>query len=226
MRPEPVAETRVRAGDEVALGELLFRIDDRDLRLEYLKWSSQKEQIDRKLRDALAQHERSEVNILRAQLDQAKAQLSIVGEQIERTRVTAPFDGIIVAGDLSDRLGAPVERGQILFEVAPLNAYRVALQISESSISQIQVGQIGQLVLASKSNLSLPIRVDAITPVSTAADGKNSFRVDARLVETPDFLRPGMQGAARIEVEPRRLLWIWTHDLVDWLRLWVWSWWP
>ncbi|MEH6825980.1 MAG: HlyD family efflux transporter periplasmic adaptor subunit [Motiliproteus sp.] len=221
-----IAESKVRAGDTVAKGDLLFRIDDRDLRLEYLKWSSQKEQIDRKLRDALAQHERSEVNILRAQLDQAKAQLSIVGEQIERTRVIAPFDGIVVAGDLSDQLGAPVERGQILFEVAPLNSYRVALQVSENEISQVKIGQSGQLVLASKSNLVIPIWVDAITPVSTAADGTNTFRVDAQLLERPDFLRPGMQGSARINVEPRRLVWIWTHDMVDWLRLWVWSWWP
>ncbi len=221
-----IAEARVRAGDKVAKGDLLFRIDDRDLRLEYLKWSSQKEQVDRKLRDALAQHERSEVNILRAQLDQAKAQLAIIGEQIDRTRVVAPFDGIVVAGDLNDQLGAPVERGQILFEVAPLNNYRVALQVSENEISQVKIGQPGQLVLASKSNLVIPIWVDAITPVSTAADGKNTFRVDAKLLQRPEFLRPGMQGAARIDVEQRRVIWIWTHNLVDWFRLWIWSWWP
>ncbi|NVK42882.1 MAG: HlyD family efflux transporter periplasmic adaptor subunit [Oceanospirillaceae bacterium] len=221
-----VTEAAVRAGDRVQQGDLLFRIDDRDLRLEYLKWSSQKAQVERKLRDALAQHERSEVNILRAQLDQANAQLSLVGEQIERTRVTAPFDGIVVSGDLSDQLGAPVERGQILFEIAPLDAYRVALQVPEGAIDEIRVGQIGRLVLASMPDRALPLRIDGITPVSTAAEGKNSFRVDASLLETPDYLRPGMQGAARIEVEERRLLWIWTHDLIDWLRLRIWSWWP
>ncbi|GGO87564.1 hypothetical protein GCM10011348_41050 [Marinobacterium nitratireducens] len=221
-----IAEAGVRAGDRVAQGELLFRIDDRDLRLEYLKWSSQKAQVERKLRDAMAQHERSEVSILRAQLDQANAQLSLVGEQIERTRVMAPFDGIVVSGDLSDQLGAPVERGQILFEIAPLDAYRVALQVPEGAISEIRSGQTGQLVLASMPDRALPIRIEGITPVSTAADGQNTFRVDASLLESAEFLRPGMQGAARIAVEERRLAWIWTHDLIDWLRLRVWSWWP
>lgn len=221
-----IAEAKVRAGDLVDKGDLLFRIDDRDLRLEYLKWTSQKDQVERKLRDALAQHERSQVNVLRAQLDQANAQLRLVSEQIDRTRVTAPFSGIVVSGDLSDQLGAPVERGQVLFEIAPLDAYRVALQVPETAISQVRIGQTGQLVLAAMPNEALPIRVDAITPVSTVADGRNSFRVDASLTETPAFLRPGMEGTARIGVEERRLAWIWTHQLIDWLRLRIWSWWP
>jgi hypothetical protein len=35
-----------------------------------------------------------------------------------------------------------------------------------------------------------------------------------------------MAGIAKIEVERRQLLWIWTHRMVDWLRLWAWSWLP
>jgi len=221
-----IIEANVRAGDVVKEGEQLFRIDDRDLRLEYLRWASQKEQIQRQHRDALAQHARSEVNILRAQLDQAESQLTLVGEQIARTRGVAPFDGIVVSGDLRDQLGAPVDRGQILFTIAPLNEYRVALQVSETDISEVQVGQQGQLVLASDPSRVLPIQIEAITPVSSVANGRNTFRVEASLLEHADFLRPGMQGAARIEIDERKLGWIWTHDLAEWLRLWLWSWWP
>ena len=221
-----IIEANVRAGDVVREGDPLFRIDDRDLRLEFLRWSSQKEQIQRQQRDAFAQHERSEVNILRAQLDQAESQLTLIGEQISRTRGVAPFDGIVVSGDLSDQLGAPVERGQILFKIAPLDEYRVALQVSETDVSDIDVGQAGQLVLASHPDRKIPIKIESITPVSAVVGGKNTFRVEASLGETPEFLRPGMQGAARIEVEPRRLAWIWTHEMLQWLRLWLWSWWP
>jgi hypothetical protein len=34
-----------------------------------------------------------------------------------------------------------------------------------------------------------------------------------------------MAGIAKIDAGRRRLFWIWTHGLFDWLRLWVWSWW-
>lgn len=131
-----------------------------------------------------------------------------------------------MSGDLRDKLGAPVERGEILFTIAPFDEYRVALQVSENEISSIEVGQKGQLVLAANPDQVLPIRVEAITPVSTIADGKNTFRLEASLEGTPEFLRPGMQGAGRIEIEERSVGWIWTHELVQWLKLWLWSWWP
>lgn len=223
-----LSKAHARAGDLVAEGDLLFTIDDRDLRLEYLKWSSQKEQIQRKLRDALAQRERSEVSILSAQLEQAEAQLSLINEQIERTRVTAPFAGVIVAGDLNDRLGAPVERGEVMMVLAPIDSYRVILSVDERDINDIQKDQVGNLKLAAVPQEELPLRVVKITPVSEAMAGRNTFRVEAMLAEAQSnsFLRPGMQGSARIAVDHRKLAWIWTHDLVNWLRLWFWSRWP
>jgi hypothetical protein len=33
-----------------------------------------------------------------------------------------------------------------------------------------------------------------------------------------------MQGVAKIDIEQRKMIWIWTHSLVDWLRMWTWSW--
>ena len=32
-------------------------------------------------------------------------------------------------------------------------------------------------------------------------------------------------GLGKIEVGERRMLWVWTHKMVDWLRLKLWSWW-
>ena len=37
---------------------------------------------------------------------------------------------------------------------------------------------------------------------------------------------PGMEGVGKIQVDERKLFWIWTHKLVHWMRMWVWSWWP
>jgi len=73
---------------------------------------------------------------------------------------------------------------------------------------------------------ALPLHIDSITPVSVAEGGRNTFRVEASLLETPAFLRPGMQGKARIDIGERKLVWVWTHGLLNWARLWLWSWWP
>jgi RND family efflux transporter MFP subunit len=224
--PGYIAEAGARAGDIVRQGDLLAAIDDRDLRLERLNWVSQRAQRQREYSEALAAHERARVRVLSAQLDQAEAQLALLDEQLSRTRILAPFDGIVVNGDLSQSLGAPVERGDVLFELAPLNAYRVIMKVDERDIARVEVDQEGYLALSSMPNEKLPLVVEKITPVSEVEEGRNYFRVEAAVKGGIDKLRPGMEGVGKIHIERRKLVWIWTHKLVHWLRMWVWSWWP
>src|SRR3989442_1012575 len=221
-----IAEALARAGDIVRQGQVLCVLDDRDLRLERLKWLSQQEQFVKQYHEAMAKRSAAQVNILTAQIDQAKAQLALLDDQLSRTRLVAPFDGIVVKGDLSQSLGAPVERSQVLFEVAPLETYRVVLQVDERDVANVAVGQKGQLLLAAAPMEGLPFTVEKVTPVSTAREGRNSFRVEARLQSTPEHLRPGMEGVGKIEVDRRLLIWIWTHQVIDWVRLMVWKWLP
>jgi hypothetical protein len=224
--PGYILEAGARAGDVVRGGDMLATIDDRDLRLERLKWISQRAQRQREYAEALAAHERARIRILGAQLEQAEAQLALIDEQLARTRLTAPFDAIVVNGDLSQSLGAPVERGDVLFELAPLNAYRVIMKVDERDIASVDVGNPGHLALSGMPDEKLPIVVNKITPVSAVEEGRNYFRVEARLEGGIEKLRPGMEGVGKIHVEERKLVWIWTHKLVHWLKMWVWSWWP
>lgn len=220
-----IVSAKVRAGDRVKEGQLLGALDDRDLSLEHVKWSSQREQLLKEYRSALAQHDRAQTRILKAQIDQTEAQIMLLDEQLARAEVTAPFDGMIVSGDLSQALGSPVERGDVLFEVAPLDAYRVVLNVDEREISVVQTGAQGHLALSAMPNAPLSLVVEKITPVSKVENGRNLFQVEARLEHQPAHLRPGMQGIGKIDVERRSLLWISTHNLVDWLRLQLWTWW-
>ena len=221
-----ISEARVRAGDIVKQGELLCLLDDRDLKLERLKWVSQREQLLKQYREAMAKHDRPQIRIIGAKIEQAEAQISLLDEQLMRTKVVAPFDGVVMKGDLSQSLGAPVERGQVLFEVAPLESYRVIVEVDERDIADVAVGQRGELVLPSMPGEGFPLIIEKITPVSIAKEGRNYFRVEARLDKTSERLRPGMEGIGKVSVDRRKLIWIWTHDLIDWLRLKLWAWTP
>jgi hypothetical protein len=88
------------------------------------------------------------------------------------------------------------------------------------------VGQRGQLRLASTPFDPVPFTVEKIVPVATAREGRNFFRVDARLAHAPERLRPGMEGVAKIDVDRRLLAAIWTRSALDWARLTLWTWWP
>ncbi len=115
----------------------------------------------------------------------------------------------------------------MLFQVAPLDSYRVLLQVNERDVKDVLENYQGTLVLSSLPGEKLPFIVDKITPVAVAEEGNNFFLVEARLKNAPSpLLRPGMEGVGKIEIEPRKLIWIWTYKIVHWMRMFIWSWWP
>jgi Barrel-sandwich domain of CusB or HlyD membrane-fusion/GAF domain len=222
-----VKEAPLRAGDKVTEGQVIGRFDDRELRLERVKLLSQREQYSRQYREAVANHERAQAEVIGSQIAQSEAQLALVEEQLARTRMIAPFNGLIVSGDLSQSLGSPVERGQVLFEIAPLRDYRVALQVDERDIAQVALDQRGELTVSSIPGERFAFKVNKITPVNSAKEGRNYFRVEAALTVPPGpRLQPGMEGVGKITIDERKLVWIWTHSVTDWVRLWLWSWMP
>lgn len=213
-----------RAGDVVKSGTVLAHLDDRDLRLEYLRWSGQAEEYGKQSEQGIAEHNRAHMAISQAQAEQAQAQMALLADQVQRATIVAPFDGIVVSGDLTQMLGSPVKRGQELFEISPLDRYRVILEVDEREIDGIRAGLAGTLVLAAQPGITLPMYVVRVTPVVTAKEGHSYFRVEAKLDSKASWVRPGMEGVGKIDMGSRSLFWIWTHKLVDWLRLFAWTW--
>ncbi len=221
-----VKEAFVRSGDMVEEGTVMCSLDDRDLRLERINLISRSSQYRKQYQEATATHNRAEAEIIKAQLDQTAAQLDLIESRIERTRVTAPFKGIVLSGDLSQRLGGSTEMGEVLFEIAPLDSYRIIIEVDERRITDLKPGQEGRMILSALPEESFGFVVEKITPISSAKEGLNYFRVEAGTEEVSERLRPGMTGIGKIYIERRKLIDILTRDLRDWIRLRAWSWWP
>ena len=73
-------------------------------------------------------------------MKQVQSEMALLDDQLAHTRVLSPFDGIVVSGDLSQSLGSPVEKGKVLFEIAPLDSYRIVLEVDERDIADVRVG--------------------------------------------------------------------------------------
>ncbi len=217
-------EASARAGDVVRAGQVLALLDDRDLKLERVRWESELEVALRKEREAMAAGKAVDQRLAAAQAAQARAQLDLAISRLDRVRITAPFDGTVVKGDLSQQLGTPVEQGKVLFELAPLDAWRVVLKVDERDVGFIQLGAQGELLLTSLPGRAWPFSVSKLMPVSVAEDGRNHFRVEAQLAEGAPALRPNMEGIGKVSVGQASLLWIWSRSLIDWVRLTWWKW--
>lgn len=214
----------VRPGDLVKSGQVLAELAEQDLQLERSRWASELAQHENAYGAAMARADRAQLVISQAKAEEARAQLELVDEQLGRIRIEAPFDGVVIRGDLSQSLGAPVQRGDVLLTVAPRERFRVIVEVDERDIARIRVGQAGHLALSALPWDTLPLAVTRITPMATAVDGRNVFEVEAALSAQPDNLRPGLRGVAKIAVGREPLAWAWTHRLIDWMRIGLWSW--
>lgn len=213
----------VRAGDQVVEGQVLAEIDDRELLLEQEKLVSERDKQRREYQEALAGRERAKVSVIRAQIEQTEARLGLIEDKLDRTSLNAPFSGTVVSGDLSRSLGAPLERGQPLFELVPDGGYRVNMQVDEFDVAMLETGHRASLRLAGLPNQPLDVEVSRIVPIADPADGGSQYRVEGEILDPPNDLRPGMQGVAKVVVGKGSVLWVWTRGLVQRLQLWAWS---
>ena len=219
-----VESANVRAGENVVSKQILLQLNDHDLKLEHLKLVSERDKIKKEYREALVLRERAKVSILSAQISQVDARLKLVKEKLKRSTIKAPFSGIVVSGDLSQSLGAPVEKGDALFKISPLGDYRVILNVDDEDISKLKTGEKGSLRLIGLPYDELAISISRIIPISSAKNGGNYFRVEASFPDSNDTrLKPGMQGIAKVEVGEESILWVISHTLVERIRLWFWS---
>ena len=183
-------EAPARAGDLVTRDQVLARLDSREQLLERIRWNSQRQQHLLEYHKAIADNKVADSRIIKEQIEQAKAQISLLDDQISRAVIRAPFDGSIIRGDLSQTIGIPLERGQVLFEIAPLNSYRVILEVHEKDIDQIRTDQKGQFVVNALPENSFAFVVQKITPVSIIKNGANVFRVEGFLNQTHEEITP------------------------------------
>jgi len=214
----------VRPGDEVKSGQLLAELAQQDLLLERRKWEAELTQHENSAAAALARTDRGQYALAQARAAAARAELELVQSRLARTQLAAPIEGLVIKGDLTQSLGAPVQRGEVLLTLAPREAYRLVIEVDERDIGAIALGSRGQLALSALPGERLDFRVTRITPVALSTDGRNSFEVEAAFDIPTTGLRPGLQGVAKIDAGSAPLAWITTHRFVDWLRLAVWRW--
>ncbi len=219
-----VKQAHVRPGDRVKAGDPLVDLLDGDLRLERERWASQLAQHENAYAAAMAKSDRTSASTSLARIAEAQSQLTLVDEQLARGRVVAPFDALVIQGDLSQAKGTPVRQGDTLLTLATTGRHRVIVEVDEVDIARVAPGQAGRLALSSLPWDSQELVVERIVPLAKAVDGRNIFEVEARLAEARADIRPGLLGRADIVVGRLPPLWAWVGHGLDRMRVAWWAW--
>lgn len=219
-----IKTAHVRPGDRVAAGAPLLDLLEADLRLEHDRWRSQLTQHENAYAAAMAGADRVAAATSVARIGEAQAQLALIDAQLTRSRLTAPFDGVVIDGDLSQSIGAPVRQGDTLLTLATTGRQRVIVQVDETDIARVTPGQPGHLSVSSLPWQRDALVIERIAPLAKAVDGRNVFEVEARLSAPRADLRPGLLGRADIVTGRAPLLWAWARHSLLRLRVALWAW--
>lgn len=219
-------QSYVKPGDKIKTNQILATLADQDLLLEQQKMQSELAQYENAYGAALAGSDRVQLMINQAKMEEAKNQLALIEQKLERSKIKAPFDGVVIQGDLKQLLGTPVQKGDALLTVAPSGEFRLIVEVDERDIDLISVNQQGQVAFVSMPDEKVAFTVKSIMPVATAKDGRNFFEVECVLSQAslPANLQPGLEGVAKIEGEKVTVFWKLTHRLFDWIKLTIWRW--
>lgn len=210
------------AGDRVTAGEVLCVLDRREmeqehaeLRAELAVWETSKDQ-------ALATKNPVDYQLARAQQELVRAKLDVVERRLEQALVRAPFDGVVVRGDLRKRIGSVVARGEPLFEVAPPTSWTLELHVPEHAAAELAPGQAGLFAAFARPDHQVLFQVDRVLDSAQVVDSRNVIVVEADILARESWLRPGMEGVARVQIGPRRIWWVGLHRILNYLRVNFW----
>lgn len=213
----------VRAGDLVTNGEPLLALNRSELLLDQSAAAADVARYQRESEKARAAGNYAEMRIDSAQAQQAQARLDLVRYRLDNATIKSSFNGVVVEGDLRERIGAPVKQGDALFRVARIDTLYAEAEIPERDVKEILGKTKGEIAFVTMPKLKFPVTVQTVEPAAVTKKDGNVFLVRLKFdSRAENWWRPGMTGLCKISAEKRTLFWILTHRTVDFLRMKLW----
>jgi hypothetical protein len=190
----PLQKCCVKPGDVVTADQLLAVLDGRELRWELAGVEAELNQARKERNTFLNTHDTGEAVIALHEVERLTSRADLLQNRTDNLEICSPIDGIVVAGDHEDSVGIPLEMGQSLFEIAPLDSMIVELEIPEEDIRHVQPGQTFRMQLNADPANPLSARILRIHPRAELSQNENVFIAEAEIENSTGTLRPGMKG--------------------------------
>lgn len=200
----PVVELAAEEGMTVRKGQVLARLDDNELlaqleidrvNLNEAKRASERAQS---LRDSeLISSEDYDAAL--TNLESAQARVDADRIELGYTRITAPFDGVIVARYV--HFAQQVSPNTQLFRISNFDPLLCPIRVPERELPRLRTGQAAYLEVEAWPEERFAARVLRISPVVEAATGTVKVTLEVR---SQDRLRPGMFARAFVETDTRQ----------------------
>jgi biotin carboxyl carrier protein len=216
-----LASVHVHRGDTVVTDQLLYTLDGRPLRLERDSLHAELELAKKEREVALAARRIADAQQADLKQLQLQRRAELLDDRLSRLQVRSPIDGIVVAGDFEKYIGSPIETGQTLVEIAPLDQVSVEVEIPEHEIGFVTEQASTRIRFASVDSQSHYHDLGRLSPIAEVREEKNLFVARIQLENSAGLLRPGLLGEANVYGPYRPLCWRVARTI--WERLLWWG---
>ncbi|MDB4265282.1 efflux RND transporter periplasmic adaptor subunit, partial [bacterium] len=213
----------VSVGDVVEEGQLLVTLDQRELVMQQTELRAERDRSLSEARRFEAEGDLSQMKLSQLAIEQADAKLEVLDYRLARTEIRAPFHGVIVEGDLKERLASPTQVGEVLMRLVEIKDTYAELQIDERDIHFLEKGMDGEMAFTSRPEEKFGVSLLDYEPVAVIKETGTYFRVRVKVDELPeDWWRPGMSGVCKVDIGKRSIAWVYLHRTWEFVRLKFW----
>ncbi|EIJ41008.1 membrane-fusion protein [Beggiatoa alba B18LD] len=213
--------THHEAGDVVKAGDVLAQLDEREIQLELTSLTAERNRLAKQKDASAAAKDTVATQLAQLEKERAESQIALLEYRIANLDIKSPIDGLVVSGDLQRVQGSPVDKGQSLFEVAPLETMRVELAIPAEDIAYIRPDMPLSIELDAYPQQQWQLNVQRIQPRATVRDSEAVFIVETTLTNTDNKLRAGMKGDGKIAADAQPLGWVLFHKVWEKVLRWL-----
>ena len=168
----------------------------------------------------------ADLEAARAEVRRLTAELSFREDELGRTRILAPAEGRVITPNLHLSLGKYLPVGGLLAELEDNRVARAEIEIPETDIGEVQVGDAARLKVWGFSDRELVGTVVAVSPSAEKRDYGQVVRVRTDLPNADGLLRSQMTGYGKVE-GPTVPVWkAFLQLFIRFFRVEVWSWIP
>ncbi len=206
-------------GKRVQKGDILCELDHRELDQQQSELLAELVVIEHRIDRALADSVPVESQLAQAEKKLVLTKLDIIENRIRQAVIHAPISGMIVNGDLRKKIGGVIAQGEGLFAIAPLDAWTLELQVPEQAAAELVTQQAGIFSTFASPESAHTFQIHNIFGETQQRSNRNVVVAEATIEAKGDWVRPGMEGVARVHVGTRRIWWISLHRIMDYFRL-------
>lgn len=141
---------------------------------------------------------KNQLFMLNGKIEEKTAEVDFLNAQLDRTRVLAPQDGVVLMDEPSEWIGRPITVGERILRIATPGDAEVEAWLALSDAIRLEAGSEVTLYLNASplSAVNAKIRYIAHDAVQRP-DGQYAYRVRAQLTEKTDY-RVGSKGTAKL----------------------------